>query len=200
VVRACPAGVFPVLAVYLPFDACASILDGSLLGAGKLRTVCMFRLDHSTDAQVLVPSSASVAHSATRSVLCAGDTGYLGKTMLVTGTISFAALHLVGRAGHLSALILLSCGTLAMLCLSRLLSWCRRVLIRSTLSAHVLLMLCISHPHNLALTLTSYAADLLTVWLSIKILTLGRVLFGAARVFGEHSPLSAKQGSRDDAD
>jgi hypothetical protein len=29
------AGVFPVLAVYLPFDACASILDGSLLGAGK---------------------------------------------------------------------------------------------------------------------------------------------------------------------
>lgn len=40
--RACPAGVFPVLAVYLPFDACASILDGSLLGAGKLCTMCMF--------------------------------------------------------------------------------------------------------------------------------------------------------------
>lgn len=89
--------VFPVLAVYLPFDACASILDGSLLGAG--------------------------------------DTGYLGRTMLVTGTCSFVALNLVGRAGRL---------------------------------------------------------DLLTVWLSIKVLTLGRVLFGAARIFGQQSPLRAK--------
>ena len=61
-------------------------------------------------------------------------------------------------------------------------------------------MLCVSHPYTLTLTFASYAADLLTVWLSIKILTLGRVLFGAARVFGEHSPLSAKQGSRDDDD
>jgi hypothetical protein len=34
--------------------------------------------------------------------LSAGDTGYLGKTMLVTGTISFAALYLVGKAGQLS--------------------------------------------------------------------------------------------------
>jgi hypothetical protein len=53
--------------------------------------------------------------------------------------------------------------------------------------------------HSLTLTF-SCAADLLTVWLSIKILTLGRVLFGAARVFGEQSPLAAKHGSRDDDD
>ena len=42
--RACLAGVFPVLAVYLPFDACASILDGSLLGAGKLCISCTLHL------------------------------------------------------------------------------------------------------------------------------------------------------------
>ena len=65
----------------------------------------------------------------------------------------------------------------------------------------LLLMLCaFCISASLMLTSASYAADLLTVWLSIKILTLGRVLFGAARVFGEQSPLAATRGSRDDDD
>ena len=64
----------------------------------------------------------------------------------------------------------------------------------------LLLMLCVSHPCTASRWLSRCTADLLTVWLSIKILTLGRVLFGAARVFGDQSPLSAKHGSRDDDD
>lgn len=49
--------MLPVVAAFLPFDAVAAIMDGSLLGAG--------------------------------------DTGYLGRTMLVTGSISMAALYYV---------------------------------------------------------------------------------------------------------
>mmetsp|Transcript_17433 Transcript_17433/g.52263 ORF Transcript_17433/g.52263 Transcript_17433/m.52263 type:complete len:588 (-) Transcript_17433:751-2514(-) len=92
------ARVFPVLAFYLPFDAVASIMDGSLLGAG--------------------------------------DTGYLGRTMLVTGAVAAGALYYVQHM----------------------------------------------RPNF----------DLVGVWLAIKCLTLGRVFFGALRLFRQDSPLARR--------
>ena len=85
-----------------------------------------FDFDLNTDAQVVLSHVISTYQSS-YFALSAGDTGYLGKTMLVTGTISFAALHLVGRAGHLSAVPSLSWDILAAQCFPRLFSWCRRV-------------------------------------------------------------------------
>ncbi len=44
-------------------------------------------------------------------------------------------------------------------------------------------------------------ADLMSIWLCIKFLTLGRVIFGATRLFGKHSPLMAtKRRDEDDED
>ena len=41
--------------------------------------------------------------------------------------------------------------------------------------------------------------NLMTIWLGIKVLTLGRVVFGALRLFGGASPLLA-QRVRDESD
>ncbi len=41
-------------------------------------------------------------------------------------------------------------------------------------------------------------AELMTIWLCIKFLTLGRVGFGATRLFGKKSPLLAPRREDDD--
>lgn len=43
-------------------------------------------------------------------------------------------------------------------------------------------------------------ADLMSIWLCIKFLTLGRVIFGATRLFGKHSPLMASKRRDEDDD
>lgn len=92
------SSVLPFIAFFLPFDAVAAIMDGSLLGAG--------------------------------------DTGYLGRTMLVTASISMGVLY------------------------------CARM-----------------RPDF----------NLVGVWMAIKLLTLGRVAFGAWRLSGKNSPLGRKR-------